>query len=77
TSRTFKVKGKPVTVDNKPLETLKTKRTMKVVQALRGIMVRHLEGKDLFSAQLKDIELYEAQVKSEELEASQANKNVA
>lgn len=68
TSRTFKVKGKPVTVDNKPLDTLKTKRTMKVVQALRGIMVRHLEGKTLFKEQLKSLEQYEA---------SQANKNIA
>ena len=66
TSRTFKVKGKPVTVDNKPLDKLKTKRTMKVVKALRGIMVKHLVGKDLFSTQLKELEMMENSEKLEE-----------
>lgn len=59
--RTFKVKGKPVTVQGKSLAKLKSKRTMKVVQALRGVIVRHLEGKDLFSKQLAAIEAYEAE----------------
>lgn len=59
TERTFKVKGKPVTIDNKPLDTLKTKRTMKVVQALRGMLVRHLKGKELFSDQLAQLTQYE------------------
>jgi hypothetical protein len=59
--RTFKVKGKPVTVTDKPLSALNTKRTMKIINALRGIMVRHLEGKDLFTKQLAEIEAYEAE----------------
>jgi hypothetical protein len=46
--RVFNVKGKPVTVDNKPLKELKTKRTMKVVEALNEVIMAHLKGKDLF-----------------------------
>lgn len=48
--RVFKVKGKPVTVDNKPLDELKTKRTMRVVEALNEAIIAHLKGKTLFPA---------------------------
>ena len=67
TERTFKVKGKPVTVDNKPLPELKTKRTMKVVKALRGIIIRHLEGKSLFDNQIAELEKYEVELAEQEL----------
>ena len=59
TERTFKVKGKPVTIDNKPLTELKTKRTMKVVNALRTVMVKSLVGKELFPAPVEVEEISE------------------
>lgn len=46
--RVFNVRGKPVTVQDKPLKELKTKRTMEVVQALNNVIMTHLKGKDLF-----------------------------
>lgn len=48
TDRVFNVKGKPVLVDDKPLKELRTKRTMKVVQALNEILKESLVGKSLF-----------------------------
>lgn len=52
--RIFNVKGKPVSVLDKPLEELKIKRTMKVVKALNKSIVAHLEGKTLFPTELEN-----------------------
>lgn len=46
--RTFNVKGKPKTVTNKSVPKLKTKRTLKVTNALRAKLIEHLKGKELF-----------------------------
>jgi hypothetical protein len=47
-NRTFNVKGKPVTLEDKPLKPLKKKRTKKVIKALRDKLIKALEGKELF-----------------------------
>jgi len=54
--RTFNVKGKPVTIENKPLKKLKKKRTKNVTESLRDNVVNHLRGKDLFSKEIAYLE---------------------
>jgi len=48
TERVFNVRGKPVSIEDKPLKELRTKRTMKVVQALNEVLKASLVGKGLF-----------------------------
>jgi len=54
--RTFNVKGKPISVENKPLKKLKKKRTKKIIKSLRSNIVKHLRGKDLFLKEITYLE---------------------
>ena len=48
--RIFNIKGKPVSITNKPLEKLDEERANKVVKTLRNVLIKHLSGKELFGS---------------------------